>query len=118
MDILKLIDELRETDLYIRYIYTEGGCYRFHILLSKLFPGCKPYINEKKNHIITRYKNKYYDIDGVVTNQDGYVKLTKEDEDMVKRWSFHKNNLLMLTECPNCDEPIIYETNEKRNNRG
>ncbi len=50
MDIETFIDELRNTDLYIRHIYTEGGCYKFHILLSKLFRGSKPYISQRKNH--------------------------------------------------------------------
>jgi hypothetical protein len=32
-----------------------------------------------------------------------------EEKLIVERWSFHKNNLLQLTECPVCDEPIVYE---------
>ena len=108
MKILTFIDELRETDEYIRHIYTQGSCYKFHVLLSKLYPGARPYINERKNHIITKYKGKYYDIDGLVTNQDGYTRITTEENTMVKNWSFYKNNLLLLTECPNCDEPLVY----------
>jgi hypothetical protein len=109
MDIETFIDELRNTDLYIRHIYTEGGCYKFHILLSKLFRGSIPYISQHKNHIITKYKKKYYDINGEVDNLDGYTLLTIEEKLIVERWSFHKNNLLQLTECPVCDEPIVYE---------
>jgi hypothetical protein len=41
-------------------------------------------------------------------NLDGYTLLTIEEKLMVFNWSFHKNNLLLLTECPNCDEPITY----------
>jgi hypothetical protein len=78
-------------------------------LLSKLFRGSKPYISQRKNHIITKYKKKYYDINGEVNNLDGYTLLTIEEKLIVERWSFHKNNLLQLTECPVCDEPIVYE---------
>lgn len=114
MDIETFIDELRNTDLYIRHIYTEGGCYKFHILLSKLFRGSKPYISQRKNHIITKYRNNYYDIYGKIDNVDGYTKLKKEEKHMVEQWSFHKNNLLQLNECPHCEEPITYS--EKKYN--
>jgi hypothetical protein len=114
MSIETFIDELRNTDLYIRHIYTEGGCYKFHILLSKLFRGSKPYISQRKNHIITKYRNNYYDIYGKIDNVDGYTKLKKEEKHMVEQWSFHKNNLLQLNECPHCEEPITYS--EKKYN--
>lgn len=114
MNIETFIDELRNTDLYIRHIYTEGGCYKFHILLSKLFRGSKPYISQRKNHIITKYRNNYYDIYGKIDNVDGYTKLKEEEKHMVEQWSFHKNNLLQLNECPHCEEPITYS--EKKYN--
>ncbi len=110
MNILTFIDELRNTDEYIKHIYTEGGCYKFHILLNKMYNNCTPYISPQKNHIITRYKNKYYDINGEVTNIDGYTLLSIEEKLMVEQWSFHKKNLLQLTECPVCDEPIVYNS--------
>lgn len=107
MNILQFIDELRNTDMYIHHIYTKGGCYRFHILLSKMYKNCTPYTNG--NHIITRYKGKYYDINGEVYNQDGFRKLSSMEKPQVEKWSFHMNNLLVLKDCPHCDEPIIME---------
>jgi len=109
MKLETFIEELRNTDLYIQHIYTQGGCYKFHMLLSKMYKNCIPYISQHKNHIITKYKKKYYDINGEVDNLDGYTLLTIEEKLIVERWSFHKNNLLQLTECPVCDEPIVYE---------
>jgi hypothetical protein len=73
-----------------------------------MYKNCTPYISPHKNHIITRYKNKYYDIYGEVDNVDGYTLLTIEEKLMVESWSFHKNNLLLLAECPFCEEPITY----------
>ena len=105
MDILSFIEELNQTDMYIHHIYSKGGCYKFHILLSKMYKGTIPYTNGK--HIITRYKGKYYDIYGEVDNQDGFRKLTDEDIPVVSKWSFYMNNLLVLKDCPHCDEPII-----------
>jgi len=79
MDILTFIEELRNTDGYIRYIYTEGGCYRFHLLLKKMYKGCTPYISKEKNHIVSRYKGRFYDIDGEVKSIEGFTKLSPQE---------------------------------------
>ena len=107
MDILSFIQELNHTDEYIHHIYSKGGCYKFHLLLSKMYKGTIPYTNG--DHIITRYKGKYYDIYGEVDNQDGFRKLSNWEIPQVEKWSFRKNNLIKLTECPHCDEPLIYK---------
>lgn len=109
MNIEEFIKELRSTDEYIRIIYLNGGCYKFHKLLSKMYKNIIPYISNENNHIISRYKDRYYDIDGEVKNVKGYRELNESDIDMVEKWSFRKNNLLVLRECPNCDEPITFK---------
>jgi len=113
MGISDFIEELNQTDRYIHHIYSKGGCYKFHILLSKMYKNCTPYTNG--NHIITRYKGKFYDIYGEVECLDGFRKLSNMERPQVEKWSFHMNNLLVLKDCPHCDEPIIiknlsYET--------
>lgn len=109
MKLIDFINSLRESDFYIEHIYTQGGCYQFYLILSKMYKGCIPYISKRKNHIITRYKGKYYDIYGEVKCIEGYTKLTNDELIMVSEWSFAKNNLLMLKECPHCEEPLIFE---------
>ncbi len=108
MNIVNFIEELNHTDEYIHHIYSKGGCYKFHVLLSKMYKGCIPYTNG--DHIITRYKGKYYDIYGEVNNQDGFRKLLDKEIPMVSKWSFRRNNMLKLKDCPHCEEPLIYET--------
>lgn len=54
MKILKFINELRDSDEYIKHIYMEGSCYKFYILLSKMYKTTIPYISIKKDHIIPR----------------------------------------------------------------
>ena len=105
MGISDFIEELNHTDRYIHHIYSKGGCYKFHILLSKMYKGCIPYTNGE--HIITRYKGRYYDIYGEVDNQDGFRKLLDKEIPTVSKWSFYMNNLLVLKDCPHCDEAII-----------
>lgn len=108
MKIETFIDELRNSDGYIEHIYTKGGCYRFHILLSKMYKNTTPFINETKDHIVTRYRKKYYDVYGEVYEVKDYRVLDIEDIPMVEKWNFRKNNLLVLDECPNCEEPLFY----------
>jgi hypothetical protein len=107
MNIQSFIEELNHTDEYIHHIYSKGGCYKFHVLLSKMYKGCIPYTNG--DHIITRYKGKYYDIYGEVNNQDGFRKLLDKEIPMVSKWSFRRNNMLKLKDCPHCEEPLVYE---------
>lgn len=109
MNIEEFIKELRSTDEYIRTIYLNGGCYKFYILLSKMYKNIIPYISNENDHIISRYKDRYYDIDGEVKNIKGYRELNESDIDMVEKWSFRKNNVLVLKECPYCDEPLLID---------
>jgi hypothetical protein len=107
MNILTFIDALRNSDEYIEHIYLEGGCYQFHLVLKSLIPDCEPFLTVDKNHVVTRYNGKYYDIRGIVSGD--FIPLTDLDIDIVKKWSFRDNNLIKITECPSCEEPIIYE---------
>ena len=81
----EFIESLRNTDDYIQHIYTKGGCYKFHLLLKKLYKGCTPYISQRKDHIITLHEGKYYDIYGEVSHVEGFTKLTKEELDLVNQ---------------------------------
>ena len=108
MDINAFIEELNQTDQYIHHIYSKGGCYKFHVLLSKMYVNTTAYINQKNDHIITKYKGKFYDIFGEVDCLDGFRKLQEKEIPMVSKWSFHRNNLLKINECPHCEEPITY----------
>lgn len=103
---LFFINSLRETDTYIADIYLNGGCYQFHLLLKKLAPRCKPYINKGKSHVITKYQGKYYDITGEVS-PNGFTKMTSDEINRALKWSFAKHMALQISECPACEEPII-----------
>ena len=102
---IKLIKALRKTDGYIKYIFIEGSCYQFYIFLKAFFSDAKPYINSKKDHVVSKINGKLYDINGIV-EPENYKLLTKADLKKVKKWSFRKNNILKITECPACGEPI------------
>lgn len=100
------IDALRNSDGYIEYIYTEGGCYQFYLLLKLIYPKAIPYINIRKNHIITKIGEKMYNIRGEFKKYLNYKPLIDKDIKMCEGWSFRKNNMLILTECEVCGEPL------------
>ena len=68
-DMLFLIDSIRQTDQYIADIYLNGGCYQFHLMLKKFAPECEARITKERNHIVIYFKEKYFDITGIVEGQ-------------------------------------------------
>ena len=102
---LFLIDSIRETDRYIADIYLNGGCYQFHLMLKKFAPECEARITKERNHIVTYFKRKYFDITGIVEGQ--FEPLNHYEIEMASKWSFAKNMALQICECPVCGEPIV-----------
>jgi hypothetical protein len=41
---------------------------------------------------------------------DGYTVLTVDELPTVERWSFRRNNMIVLDECPVCEEPLVYDS--------
>lgn len=113
--ILNFIDSLRKTDIYIEQIFLYGGCYQFHLLLDKLYPGGEPYIsnNPIASHVVTKYEETLFDITGALQESVDYRRMTEEDIEVAKDWSFHRNNAFRLPDCPHCQEPIEYKPLEK-----
>lgn len=111
---LKLIDALRNSDIYIGHIFTKGGCYQFYLFLKKMFPAAIPYINQNKDHVITRIGGYFYDINGVYKDYNKYIPLSNDDIKIVEQWSFRQQQLIQIDECEFCGEPFIYNSEIKR----
>jgi len=111
-DINFFIESLRESDFYIKHLFLNGSCYKFHVLLSKFYPGCQPWIDAEMTHVITKFEGKFYDIGGEVKSE-GFRPLNDNEIKVVEKWSFHKINQIKLGECPFCEEPLTYKLNEK-----
>ncbi len=105
-DMLRFINAIRQTDQYIEMIYMNGACYQFHLLLKTFFPECEPYISKEKDHVITKYAGRYYDITGEVSG-NWYTPMTESEIDMASGWSFHRTKVIQIGECPACGEPIV-----------
>jgi len=104
-DILKFIISLRESDKYIKTIYTNGGCYQFYLVLSLLYPTAEPFITPDNEHVVTKIGTKYYDINGIYDKTVKDIPLNMVDE--IKNWSFSRTMFLSLGECSFCEEPIL-----------
>ncbi|WP_300440672.1 hypothetical protein [Christiangramia sp.] len=106
--VLDFINHLRNSDKYIEHIFLKGSCYKFHLLLKKLWPEAVPFIHENKDHVVSKIGEFLYDIKGriPVKYEILYDELQDEELEMVQNWSFYRNNLLKLTDCPVCDEPL------------
>lgn len=111
----RMIQSLRDSDVYIDHIFMRGGCYRFFLFLKTMYPNAEPYIHQDKDHIVTKLFGHLFDIRGAIEAkfESLYTPLLDDDLEMVQSWSFSKNQLLQLCECPHCEEPIIY--NEQNN---
>ncbi|MFB5946102.1 hypothetical protein [Albibacterium profundi] len=111
---LFIINALRETEKIIWDIYMCGGCYRFHLFLKKIFPNAKPLINLNEDHCVTLIDDRIFDIEGEQQMHRGeFVTPNGEQLEMMQRWSFTEHNLIQVSECPSCEEPLIYDHVQK-----
>lgn len=69
VEVLAFISLIRKT--FGRYKEDSGGCYKFHLILKKMFE-CEGYYNS--DHVITEISGTFYDIDGeVITPDESYL---------------------------------------------
>jgi arginyl-tRNA synthetase len=105
IDVLEFIDTLRQSDRYIESIYLQGGCYQFYKILKSLFPTASPYFNSKKDHVVTKIDDIYYDIRGIYEGE--VIPVKQEDLQELEGWSFSRTMALSLGECRHCEEPLL-----------
>ena len=107
--IISFLKALKDSDFFIEYIYTRGGCYQLYKVLKSLWPSAQPYLGVHMAHVITKIGDCYFDIHGEVKIDGDFLPLTEEEEKEVATWSFAGNNELYLGHCPVCDEPITID---------
>lgn len=102
---LIILNAMRATDPYIATIYTEGGCYRLHLMLKQIWPDALPVINQLGDHVGTLIDGDVYDINGIA--DWSYRAMDDDDIAVAETWSFAKNSMVQIGECPVCEEPIV-----------
>lgn len=110
-----LISGIAGADEYMKTIFLNGGCWKFHKFLKSIFQSAEPYKvattqNGGFDHIITKYDGKFYDITGEVLPSQYYVCVVVEDSDalLFDTWSFGRNAVL-FRRCPYCGEEIMID---------
>lgn len=76
---IKVIQLIRESFIGSEKVYTQGSCYQLYLILKYIFPEAEAHYN--CDHVITKIKNVYYDINGIVDNISNYLPI---DEIYVK----------------------------------
>ena len=107
-NVTDFIDKVNREPM-MKYIYTQGGCYTFYLMLKSVFPGATPYISEEKDHIRVKIGYSKYDIKGRHRFNKGYTEMTEEEIQVAEKWQFSKSKVLQIAECPYCEEPICAE---------
>jgi hypothetical protein len=64
--ILDLLKELKSADDLIPKIFLNGSCYRLYKILKVIEPTAEAYYSHKEGHWITKIKDNYYDINGMI----------------------------------------------------
>lgn len=101
-EIEKVIEEIRNSSHFTKFIYTNGDCYKFAKLLKSFYPDGEIYVmsridndEEKYHHAVFKFSNIYYDINGQVKDFSQY-QLTKVDDKLlasssISEWSTTRN---------------------------
>ena len=64
-EIEEFITTVREISPLMETICKNGSCYRFYLLLKKVYPTAEPHYDENY-HVITNIGNRFFDISGEV----------------------------------------------------
>lgn len=83
-------------------VYTRGSCGQLYKILKEIFPDSMAFTNGY--HIITKIKNNFYDINGIVKHTKGFFPC-RGDELLLS--SKYMGDLEYI-QCPNCDEVYRY----------
>lgn len=88
----------------IEYIFMNGNCYHFSVILKNIFRKGKIVYNQSNNHFLFKLNNKYYDIKGeyIAIYNDNIINLKrilKKDSkysailtrDCIYKWNYFPN---------------------------
>ena len=102
-----IINIIKESFAGSIHIYTEGSCYKFYLILKKLFKNAEPYYYNY--HVVSKINNKFWDITGQINGE-----LYKPYDYKIGTAHLTKFSLWDCgLECPNCDEIVIYNFKSK-----
>jgi len=105
--LLKIIDGLRATDPAIASVFNNGGCYQFAKYLQTLYPQGALKINLNRDHVRFAIDGMHYDIEGAHMDTRWWYEIDEQQIKQCEQWSFSKQRMIQIGECPACDEPLV-----------
>ncbi len=83
---LKLIRRIRESHPLAVRIYTEGGCFRFHMILKAIYGEMAQPWWDGSDHVVTKIGRGFYDITGRVKPTRNLRPMTPAEIRAARRW--------------------------------
>lgn len=106
-NILSFIKTIRDSFEGSELIYTHGSCFKFYLILEKVFPSAEPFYDE--DHVITKIGNRFYDITGEV-KCEGHLPMFEYRLKSDLYNEKHKASLYnMWMGCDNCGEIMRFK---------
>lgn len=90
-DVERFIELIKSLDTHIETACLHGACYKFYKVLSRVYPNATPYMNNERNHVVTRVGNGLYDITGRVGSISGkaadkYHRMSNVELRVASKW--------------------------------
>lgn len=76
-NVINFLRRFHEKDQTVDYVFTNGCCYWFAVILHERFPNSKIMYDPVWNHFVTEIDNKLYDATGDVTDNYNVVEWDK-----------------------------------------
>lgn len=89
-EILDFISLINQTSPEMRRIFTEGGCWRFFLILNEVFSDAVPWYDEITGHVVTEIEGVFYDIEGVYgKNPENFKEIGKDSNLSFRDWHLY-----------------------------
>ena len=92
-DPVDFISTISDLDPSLKRICLNGACYKFHLVLKSAFPEAVAYMNEQRDHVVTKIGTDLYDISGKLPRKRhaDYHEMTPKEIEVASKWAHRKN---------------------------
>ena len=91
--ISKFCARVKDSHPDAEFIYTNGACWEFFLMLRVFYPNATPYYDHEMGHVYTEIDGKFYDINGTrLKKHDGLEKIDRKISSDAHRWKRRKFN--------------------------
>ena len=100
LQVINFLKELKHSDALIPKIFLNGSCFRLYKILKTIWPEAEAHYSEAEGgHWITKIKDNYYDINGIINPKYVKDKSYSQFGEEVEQSAYvhtHSNNLTTI----------------------